>query len=357
MQDIPANSPVSNDDLFSELDSLTQKITAANLPEELQKKIQSMLIRLRKIAKYGGYNEEYDKISHYINWLIAIPWQYKTEDNLNLNLAQQVMDKHHYGMQKVKSRILEYLSVLKLNQTKAKVSRAPIILLLGLVGTGKTTFASALSEAMGRKFARIPFGGMGSARDLRGQSRLHLDSEPGRVIKSLIQAGSKNPIILLDEIDRITDDARADIMGVLVELLDPDQNNRFTDYYIDYPIDLSDVLFIATANNTKNISTAVLDRLEVIEMPSYNDEEKITIGKDYLLPRIIEDSGLNPEQITIPNEIWPKIVRPLGYDSGIRTLERTIKNLVHKVARLVVEGKGQTFIFDEENIKPFLPSY
>lgn len=347
----------AQDDLAIEVNQLAQKIESVQLPEGLKAKLNSMFTRLKRMVKYGGYNEEYEKISHYINWIISLPWDYQTEDNMDLNLAQQVMNKHHYGMQSVKDKILEYMAVLKLNRDKAQLARAPIILLLGLVGTGKTTFAKSLSESMGRSYARIPFGGMGSARDLRGQSRLHLDAEPGKIIKALVAAKSRNPVILLDEIDRVSDEARADIMGVLVELLDPEQNSHFIDHYIDYPFNLSDVLFIATANNTKNISTAVMDRIEVIEMPSYSDEEKIAIGRDYILPRVIKEAGLKPEQIKIPEEIWPKIVRPLGYDSGIRSLERTIKGVVHKTARMVVEGKGYNFAFTEENIKQFLPSY
>ena len=249
------------------------------------------------------------------------------------------------------------MAVLKLNREKNKISRAPILFLVGLVGTGKTSFGPALAEAMGRAYARIPFGGMGSALDLRGQSRLHPDNEPGRVIKALREAKSKNPVILLDEIDRVSEEARNDIMGVLVELLDPGQNQRFIDHYLDYPFDLSDVLFIATANNTRHVATAVLDRMEVIDMPSYTDDEKTIIGKNYILPRLIEEAGLLPEQVVIAETLWPKIVRPLGYDSGIRTLERTIRRIVQRIARLVVAGKGETFKLDETNIQGFLPDY
>jgi ATP-dependent Lon protease len=198
---------------------------------------------------------------------------------------------------------------------------------------------------------------MGSALDLRGQSRLHPDNEPGQVIKGLRRANSKNPIILLDEIDRVAENTRADIMGVLVELLDPEQNYRFSDHYIDYPFDLSDVLFIATCNNTTNISTAVLDRMEVLQMPSYTDEEKITIGRDYLLPKVLEECGLTKDNITIAENLWPRIVRPLGFDSGIRSLERTIQGICRKLAKMVVEDKGYHWQLTEENIKEFLPSW
>ncbi|MGI5828128.1 MAG: AAA family ATPase [Patescibacteria group bacterium] len=344
-------------ELFAEVDSLQQKVEQASLPQGLKEKIDEMLVRLKRMAKFGGYTEEYENVSHYVEWVLSLPWIFQTEDNLDLQRAQEIMNKYHYGMVNVKTKILEYMSVLKLNRDKNKVARAPIILLVGLVGTGKTTFGVALAEAMGRKYSRIPFGGMGSALDLRGQSRLHPDNEPGQVIKALRDAQSRNPVILLDEIDRVAEKARSDIMGVLVELLDPGQNERFVDHYIDYPFNLSDVLFVATANNTRHISTAVLDRMEVIEMPSYSDEEKIVIGRNYIFPRVIEEAGLSLEQIIIADTVWPKIVRPLGYDSGIRTLERTIRGIVYKVARMVVSGQGQQFTLNESNVKDYLPDY
>ena len=207
---------------------------------------------------------------------------------------------------------------------------------------------------MGRNFARIPFGGMGDPLDLRGQSRMHPEAEPGKIIKALRSTKSKNCVILLDEIDRVTDEGRSSIMGVLVELLDPEQNRSFSDHYLDYPFDLSEVMFIATANNTHSISTAVLDRLEPIQMPSYSDQEKITIGRKYMLPKIIRQSGISSEALVIDDTVWPQIVRPLGYDAGMRTLERTIQGIVRRVAKDMVEGKIQTFKVTTENVKQFL---
>jgi ATP-dependent Lon protease len=183
---------------------------------------------------------------------------------------------------------------------------------------------------------------------------MHAEAETGKIIKSLKSAQSKNPVILLDEIDRVTDAGRASIMGVLVELLDPEQNYAFVDHYLDYPFDLSETLFIATANNTNNIATAVLDRLEPIMMPSYTDLEKITIGQKYVLPRVIKTAGLPEGSLQIGDEVWPQIVRPLGFDAGIRTLERTIDGIVRKAARLMVEGKAQSFKITPENVKEFL---
>jgi len=190
---------------------------------------------------------------------------------------------------------------------------------------------------------------------LRGQSRAYADAEPGAIIKALRRAGTKNPVILLDEIDRVDEKARATIMGVLVELLDPEQNAAYSDHYIDYPFDLSEVLFIATSNNTSNISTAVLDRLEPLLMPSYTDEEKITIGRDYVLKSVLEEASLPEGSIQIAPEVWPKIVRPLGFDSGIRTLERTINTIVRRAARQIVSGGAKQFVINEKNILEFLP--
>ncbi|MFC1627352.1 AAA family ATPase [Patescibacteria group bacterium] len=347
----------TNTALIQETDKLNKKIKAVTLPPELRTKAEEMINRLELMSQFSGYSTEYERTSQYINWITALPWDKKSPDRLDLKLAKQILDKHHYGMDQVKQKILEYLSVLSLTRGKQEVSRAPILCLVGLVGTGKTTFGPSLSEAMERSYVRIPFGGMGSARDLRGMSRLHLDSEPGLVVKALRQAGTNNPIFLLDEIDRVTKEARADIMGVLVELLDPEQNYRFTDHYLDYPVNLSDVLFIATANNTRNIATAVLDRLEVIQMPSYTDEEKTIIAQQYILPTVLKQSGLTKENLTLDENVWPKMVRPLGFDGGIRTLERTIKGVCQKIAREVVEGKGKHFHLTTDNIKSYLPDY
>lgn len=343
--------------LVSQTEKLVAKLNKTKLPPELKLKAEEMIERLKLMTELGSYSNEYERVSQYITWITSLPWDKESQDYLDLKSAKDILDKHHYGMKPVKDKVLEYLSVLKLTQGKREVSRAPILCLVGLVGTGKTTFGPSLSEAMKRQYVRIPFGGLGSARDLRGMSRLHPDAEPGLIIKALRQAGTNNPIFLLDEIDRVTAAARADIMGVLVELLDPEQNFRFTDHYLDYPVNLQNVLFIATANNTRNIATAVLDRLEVIQMPSYTDEEKITIGKDYILPHTLTESGLTKDNLTIDQAIWPKITRPLGYDAGIRTLERTIKGICHKIARSIVEGKAKHFHLTLENIKSYLPDY
>jgi ATP-dependent Lon protease len=347
-----------DNDLTHEIEELRSRVIQAQVPQELAIDIEKLLERLARIAKTEGYSAEFDKTEHYVDWVVNLPWSQRTEVAIDLEKARQVFDKNHYGIQNVKERILEYLAVLKLHekqQERGLKIHAPIICLVGLVGTGKTTFAYSIAEAMGRPFARIPFGGMGSARDLRGQSRQHEEAEPGYIIKALRRVKVSNPIILLDEIDRVAEEARADIMGVLVELLDPQQNYAFVDHYLDYPFDLSEVIFIATANNTTHIATAVMDRLEPINMPAYSDEEKIHIGKDFILLDAMQESGLSEDQLIIDENLWPKIVRPLGFDAGIRTLQRNIQGIARKVAKQIVEGQTQSVHLNQENIEEYLP--
>lgn len=363
-----------------QLTLLKKKIADAELPKDLETRILGNLEEVERLETDIAAQAHIEQMLRYIDWAISLPWKTRTNDVLDLSQATEILNKHHYGLQPVKERILEYLAVLKLNSERwqkeqktseevgAKIEegklshailarRAPILCLVGLVGTGKTTLAKSIAEAMGRRFVRIPFGGMSDALDLRGQSRVRPDAEIGLILKGLRFAGSKNPVMLLDEIDRVAEHARGDIMGVLVELLDPEQNVAFTDHYLDYPFDLSEVLFIATANNTTNIATAVLDRLEPIQMPSYSDEEKIKIAKDYVLPQLMRESGLTTENLSIDDAIWPKLVRPLGYDAGIRSLERTMNSLCRKVSRMIVEGKGKSFRVTPENIKEFIQAY
>jgi ATP-dependent Lon protease len=344
--------------LSNQIQKLQQKLASNQLPPELLEKANNMLEILNLSLQQGGNIGNLESVSNYINVISQIPFERTTPDNLDLNSAKEILNKNHYGLLSAKDRILEYLASLMLNiKNNTSANHAPILCLVGLVGTGKTTLAYSIAQALGRNFERIPLGGMGDVRALRGQSRVFADAEPGQIIKKLIHAKSKNSVILLDELDRITESARADIMGVLVELLDPEQNMAFTDHYVDYPVDLSKVLFIATANNTTNISTAVLDRLELIQMPAYSDEEKMVIGKSYLFPKIAHFSGLPPNSLKIDDSVWPIIIRPLGYDSGIRTLERTIEGICRKVARMVVEGKlpqGGIITISPQNVKEFL---
>lgn len=346
--------------------ALGEKIEKAAIPEEFRTELLERISRLGMIRSSAGflsstYIMEYESTSRYVNWVVDMPWDKKTEELLDLARAKEIMDKNHYGLGPLKQRVLEYIASLMLNiknyGNDGNIIKSPILCIVGLAGTGKTTFASSLAEALGRHFERIPFGGMADSRVLRGQSRYFPDAEPGQIIKRLNHAGSRNPVILLDELDRVTDTARADIMGVLIEVLDPEQNARFTDHYIDYPFNLQNTLFIATANNVSSVATAVLDRLEIIQMPSYNDEEKMVIGRDYVLPKTMKLTGLLPEQLSIDPAVWEPIIRPLGYDPGIRGLDRLITGMCRKAATAIISGQTSTVKITNENIKQFLPEW
>lgn len=363
--------------LLDEVGVLRKKLKEVHVPPEMETRVVANLEEIERLEHDITARVHIEQMLRYIDWVINLPWTERSTDELDLGNARKILETHHYGLQPVKERILEYLAVIKLNQdrwtkelsaedkreSEAKSThamlarRAPILCLVGLVGTGKTTLAKSIAQAMGRRFVRIAFGGMSDALELRGQSRVRPDAEIGLILKGLRFAGTKNPVILLDEIDRVSEQTRGDIMGVLVELLDPEQNSAFVDHYLDYPFDLSEVLFIATSNNTTNIATAVLDRLEPIQMPSYTDEEKIRIAKDYVMPALMKESGLTAENLTIDEGMWAKLVRPLGYDAGIRSIERTLNSVCRKVALSIVEGKATTFRITEENIKNFIEVY
>jgi ATP-dependent Lon protease len=347
--------------LQQEIQDLRNKVAAAekDMPEEMLLKVNKDIVALERSVELGSYDEKYEKVSRYITWVLKVPWKAESQDTLDLEKTKRIFEEHHFGMQDVKDRFLEYVSVLNLRKSQFadQEFKAPILLLVGLVGTGKTTFAYSLADALERKLVRIPFGGMGSAKELRGDSRLVLGAEPGKVIKGVCEAGVRNPIILLDEIDRVAKEANRDIMGVLVELLDPAQNHSFVDNFIDYPIDLSHAIFLATANNTVDVATAVMDRMEKIAMPSYTDEEKIVIAKRYVMPGLLEDAGLKPEQLVIEEGLWRTMTRPLGYDAGIRTLQRTLHGVVRKAARIIVEKGYPKVHVTKENSKIFLPTF
>lgn len=346
----------------NELTILKQKMDESGLPRDVALKVDIQLTRLSRLTG-SEYTAEADGIARWIACLVDLPWNKRAADRLDLTVAREILDKNHHGLNDIKERILEYLAVLKLKQvtsdklqvtSHSQTSRAPILLLVGLAGTGKTSLAYSIAEAMDRPLVRIPFGGLGSARDLRGQSRLHDEAEPGQIIKAMTVAAVKNPVILLDELDRVADATRADVMGVLVELLDPTQNRAFLDHYLDVPFDLSEVMFIATANNTGNIATAVLDRLEPLSLPTYNDQDKIAIASGFLLPQAISEAGLPEGSLAIDTDVWEQIVRPLGYDAGIRTLQRTISGVVRKVAKQIVMGEKQVVHLTKDNVREYI---
>lgn len=331
------------------IEELKGKISQAKLPSEISEKLLNLL-------KFPGTGVELSSLTSYIDFVLSLPFGEYAQDILDINRAKEILDKNHFGLSQVKNRILEYLSVLILHKQKATTHsfHAPILAFIGLVGTGKTSLANSIAETLGRPLIRIPFGGLGDPTTLRGQSRMKAEAEPGAIIKAVSIAKVSNPVILLDEIDRIATEYRVDIMGVLVELLDPAQNQTFTDHYLDFPFDLSQVLFIATANNTGNIATAVMDRLEPIQMPSYSDEEKLMIGKNYLLPKSLDETGIDRNLIQIDEGVWPHIIRPLGFDAGIRSLQRTLQGISRKIARQLVEGQAGPFKITTENLGEYL---
>lgn len=366
---MPKTAPISE---IEEIAVLKKQISKVTLPPELRLRAERMLESLTRMSGTREYNSTYDETRNYFDWITNLPWDVRSEDTLDLDKAIEILDSTHYGLEAIKERILEYMAVLKLQKeaeedtgsekvaeelSKQGVSRSPVLFFVGLPGIGKTSIAYTIAKAMGRKFIRIAMGGMGDALQLRGQSRMHPDAEPGLIIKGLRRASVKNPVLLLDEIDRTAEQARAQIMGVLLELLDPEQNFAFTDHFIDYPFDLSEVMFICSANNTGGISNAVLDRMEQINMPGYSDDEKIAISRQYLLPRQLTITGMPKEAITFEENVWPAITRPLGYDAGIRTMERTINAVVRKAAKKLVTGQGKKFQITLENLKEYLPKW
>ncbi len=345
---------------FAELDALAQKVAKVEgMPKELRERIDKMLNRLNRMAQTGGYAEQFDNISRYVDTVSSIPWVVTTKDQLDLAETKKLLDKNHFGMETTKERILEYLATMKLMQRQGEdaVARSPILLFVGLQGIGKTTLAISIAEAMGRKFVRIAMGAIGSVLELRGRSKVYPEAEPGQIIKALIKTQVKNPLILLDEIEKASGESglRADVMATLLEILDPAQNIEFRDHYVDFPVDLSDVMFICSANNLGTLSTALMDRMEIIKLTSYTDPEKIAIARDYLFPKVVAKSGLQPEELKIDPDLWPNIVRPFGFDSGIRSLNRTLDAICRKVAKEIVEGKSTSVTINASNLKEYLP--
>ncbi|MFC1780247.1 AAA family ATPase [Patescibacteria group bacterium] len=364
-----------------EIEELANMIKKAPLPEGLKEKSLKMIGRLRRMAKFGSYSGEYELIEKYVDWVVRIPWGKYVKDNLDLVNAKEILDRNHYGLTSVKERILEFLAVARLNpldqissdggegyesmKTMKKTGQsAPILCFVGIQGIGKTSMAKSVAHALGRKFVRISLGAMGSVTDLKGQSRAFLDAEPGQVIKALTRTEVMNPLILLDEVDKVSaaEGRRADINAALLEILDPEQNPSFVDSYVDYPIDLSRVMFICTGNTLSTLSAALLDRLEIIRFPSYSDEEKEQIARHYLLPKVLKACGLKQEQVEIAESVWPLIIRPLGFDAGVRQLERNITTICRKIARKIIESDqrgtqvGGKFVISPQNFREYLPA-
>jgi ATP-dependent Lon protease len=347
---------------IDEIKNLDDKLKTSTLPTDLKKEVAESLQRLNRAMKHSFYQAEFEQTSRYVEWLISLPWNKRGKDVLDLAQAKKILDKNHFGLDKIKERVLEYLAVLKLQAQKegagtVKLSRSPVLCFVGLHGSGKTSLAASIAESLGRAFVRIPMGGMSSPLILRGQTRTMPEAEPGMIIKGLRRVQVKNPVILLDEIDSTAQGAQSDIMGVLLELLDPEQNNAFSDYYIGHPFDLSEVLFVCSANKIGNLTGAVMDRLEVILMPRYTDEDKIRIARDYLLPRELTNVGLEPNVVKFSDDVWPIVIKPFGYDVDIRALQRTVNGILRKVAKKCIEEKVKQVSITSSNLKDFLPEF
>lgn len=360
----PQPEPVELTEEVNELQKLHKEVIDSAMPQDLKTRAVGMLNRLEKLAKFGSFSKEFEPVEKYIGWITKIPWGKTSTDNLDITNVKAQLDKTHYGLNEVKERILEYVAMLNLLDKKEQENpgvpmrnRAPVICFVGVQGIGKTSIAKSIGAALGRQYVRIPLGGLADIKEIRGLAKSDVNGEPGQIVKAFIRTGVMNPLILLDELDKVSESgsAHADIMAALLEILDPEQNYSFSDHYMDFPMDLSKCVFICTANNLGGVSAALLDRLEIIRMSSYNDDEKQHIARDYLLPKVMSESGLKPEQIVFADDVWPLVIRPLGFDAGIRQLERNITTLVRKIAKKVVTGEGTAFQINPQNFREYFP--
>lgn len=330
-----------------ETDEYRKKIEEKNLPEEAKKEAMRELERLSRMHPSSA---EYTVSSTYLDWMTALPWHTSTTDNLDIAKARQVLDEDHYGLAKPKKRIIEYLAVRKLKPD----SKGPILCFVGPPGTGKTSLGHSIARALGRKFVRISLGGVRDEAEIRGHRRTYIGALPGRIIQGLRRAESNNPVFMLDEIDKVGSDFRGDPSSALLEVLDPQQNNTFSDHYLDVPFDLSHVMFIATANVLDTIPPALLDRLEVIELTGYTQEEKIKIAERYLVPRQLTENGLAAAQFKLTANALQTIITGYTREAGVRNLEREIANACRGVAAQIAEGSIKSKTLSEKDISKYL---
>ena len=372
------------DENMKEVMELENKLVSSSTPEGLKEEAMRSVNRLKRMFRMGAYSAEFENVNKYVDWITRLPWGILSEDNLDIGNAKRVMDGTHYGMDVIKELILDYIATMQLerrggvnneilpsqvstpNQAydrnqevialKGSSANAPVFLFVGLQGVGKTSVAKSIAISLGRKFSRVSLGAIGDVRTIRGTPRYSIDAEPGQIIKALIHCGTMNPVILLDEIEKSSGNSGLmnDVMAALLEILDPEQNSTFVDHYVDYPVDLSNVFFICTANNLGGLSAALLDRVEVIRFVSYSDDEKEVIGKQYILPKVLKNLNISNEYVQIKEEVWPLIIRPVGFDAGIRQLERNITTMVRSAARKIVEDERLPIIIDSSNLSDYV---
>jgi ATP-dependent Lon protease len=330
-----------------EVEDLKEKVKEAKMPEEIEKVAMKELDRMGRTSPNSA---EHGVIRTYVEWLIDVPWSISTTDNTKIKNAEKVLDEDHYGLEKVKKRILEYLAVIKL---KADL-KGPILCLAGPPGVGKTSLGKSVARALGREFQRIALGGVRDDAEIRGHRRTYVGAMPGRIIQALKRAKTNNPVILLDEIDKMASDMRGDPAAAMLEVLDPEQNNTFTDHYLDVPFDLSKVLFIATANNLETIPSALRDRLEILNIAGYTEEEKYRIATDYLVPENIESHGLKKEQLSFDEESLKKIVHNYTREAGVRNLKREIASVCRAVAKEIADEEYKSKKVTIKDVDKFL---
>tara|TARA_B100001540_G_scaffold48870_1_gene43907 strand:- start:73 stop:2478 length:2406 start_codon:yes stop_codon:yes gene_type:complete len=336
-----------------ELKELEDKVKAANMPEESEKVAMKELDRLSRIPTQSP---EYNVSRTYIDWLVDLPWSDSTEDRIDLKEAMKILDEDHYGLEKVKERIIEYLAVRNLKQQKDPdgTVRGPILCFGGPPGVGKTSLGKSIARSMGREFVRLSLGGVRDEAEIRGHRRTYIGALPGRVIQSIKKAGKNNPVFMLDEIDKLGSDFRGDPSSALLEVLDPEQNHSFSDHYLEVDFDLSNVMFIATANYQDAIPPALRDRMEILDFSGYIEDEKIQIAKRHILPKQIEENGLTKDQVTFDAGSIKELVRSYTREAGVRNLEREVANVLRKVARDLVESDIEKIKVNRKKVGEYL---